>query len=152
MKWILLATIAFGGVIASSGLAYAQCPDPLEAATPGYPQLPSGGRDSGEVQVQVAISPSGEVTTVHAISGPERLRVVAENAAREWRFQTQGKAAEKCLITFAFILRSGLRPAAVSGVFKAPNRIEIFAEERKVVTISDPPMEDGFKAHKAKQQ
>ena len=41
---------------------------------------------------------------------------------------------------------------AASTVFKPPNRIEAFAEERMVITITDPPMEDVDNASKKKRQ
>ena len=43
-------------------------------------------------------------------------------------------------------------PPAISGVFKAPNRVEVFAEYRKIVTIVDPPVEDVDKASKQKRK
>jgi TonB family protein len=121
------------------------------AAIPGYPRLPSGGRESGEVRVEITISPEGDVLSAKAISGPERLRAVSEAAARQWRFRSQEKVIEKWPITFAFILRRGLSdPPTVASVFKGPNRLEVFAEDRQIVTIADPQVEDIEKSRKKK--
>ena len=131
----------------------AQSPQVEVAAIPGYPRLASGGRESGEVRVEITISPTGEVVSAEAISGPERLRIVAEAAARQWRFRGQENVLEKWPITFAFILRPGLSdPPTVASVFRAPNRLEVFAEERPVVTIADPQVEDVETSRKKKRK
>jgi TonB family protein len=138
--------------LAAQGVATAQAPEVVEAAAPVYPRLPSGGRESGEVRVEVAISASGEVTSAKAVSGPSRLRSAAESAARKWRFETNDRHVEKWIVTFGFILRSGVRePPAVAAVFRSPDRIDVFAEALRVVTISDPPVDDVDKALKKKQ-
>jgi TonB family protein len=145
----LLVLLAVG----TERLASAQPPQVVEAAAPGYPRLPSGGRESGEVQVEVTIGTSGDVVSAKAVSGPERLRPVAETAARRWRFKAQNQPTEKWVITFAFNLRPGLgEPPVVASVFKGPDRIDVFAEERKVITLSDPPVEDVDKARKKQKK
>jgi hypothetical protein len=79
--------------------------------------------------------------------------VVAEGTARKWRFRGQDRPTEKWIITFAFTLRPALgEPPAVVAIFKAPNRIDVFAEERKVVTISDPPVEKIDRARKIEKK
>jgi hypothetical protein len=40
---------------------------------------------------------------------------------------------------------------AVAAVFKGPDRIDVFADVLKVVTISNPPVEDADKALKKKR-
>ena len=125
----------------------------LEAAAPGYPRLPSGGRESGEIQVEISIAASGEVVSAKAVSGPDRLRPAAEGAARKWRFKAQDRPTAKSVITFGFNLRPGLGdPPDVASVFKEPDRVDVFAEEKKVVTISDPPVEDVDKARKKQKK
>lgn len=153
MRTVLFGTALLLQGIGGNGMVYAQLPQVEEVATPGFPRLPLTEREGGEVQVEVAISSSGEVVSARAVSGPDRLRAVAERAARKWKFRSQDRATEKWTITFAFIFRPGLGdPPAVSAIFKAPNRVEVFAEERKVVTIVDPPVEDVDKARKKKQK
>ena len=121
----------------------------IEAAAPSYPRLPSGGRESGDVAVEIMITPSGEVASAKAASGPTRLRAVAESAARRWRFESHSGPSEKWVITFGFNLKPGLGdPPPVFAIFKGPDRIDVFAEERKIVTIADPPVEDVDKTQK----
>lgn len=140
-------------IVGAGAVIRAQPPQVIEAAAPGYPRLPSGGRESGEVQVQLAIAASGEVARAQALSGPDRLRSAAEVAARKWRFGTQDKPTEKWIISFGFNLRPGLGdPPAVLVVYRAPNRIDVFAEQREVFTISDPPLEDVDKGRKGQKK
>ncbi len=153
MKTCFFGLFVLMQALAPQRVSSAQVPEVVEAAAPGYPRLPSGGRESGEVQVEVAIGSSGEVVIAKALSGPERLRAAAEGAARRWRFRAQGNRTERSVITFGFNLRPGLgEPPAVAAVFKGPDRIDVFAEERKVVTISDPPVEDVDKARKKQKK
>src|SRR5689334_22080280 len=133
----MMKTARFGLIVlltASAGrTACAQTPQVVEAAAPGYPILPSDGRERGEVQIEISIATSGEVTRATAVSGPDRLRPVAEGAARKWRFKAQDRPTGKWVIIFGFNLRTGLgEPPLVASVFKAPDRVDIFAEERKV--------------------
>lgn len=152
-----MTRIALGGLMlflaTLTRTAGAQVPQIVEAAAPAYPSLPSGGRESGEVQVEIGIASSGEVMNAKAVSGPDRLRQVAEAAARKWRFKVQDRPTGKWVITFGFNLRPGLgEPPPVASVFKGPDRIDVFAEEKKIVTISDPPLEDVEKARKRQRK
>lgn len=70
-------------------------PAVVEFVVPGFPQLPSGAREAGEVQIEVSIGPAGNVTAAKAISGPPRLREAALFAARRWSFHTGGKHMQK---------------------------------------------------------
>jgi len=134
----------------TQAVASAQNPQVTEAAAPGSPRLPSGGREGGEVHVEITIGTSGEVASAKAVSGPERLRAVA---ARKWRFRAQERPPEKWIITFGFNLRPSLgEPPTIAAVFKGPDRMDVFAEERKVITISDPPVEDVDKARKKQKK
>jgi len=134
MKELILLTIFFGaGVVAQDSARV------VHVAAPGYPQMTSGGRIEGEVPVEVDVTPDGAVRKAQSQSGPAMLRAAAETAARQWRFAPSGP--EKVQIVFAFILQEGLGdPPAVASLFKAPNRIEVFAMKRELVVISDPPV------------
>jgi hypothetical protein len=134
------------------GGAIGQTAEVVEAAVPSYPKLPSGGRENGEVKVEVKIGPTGVVTAAKAISGPERLRSTAEFAASKWRFAAGKAQSREVELVFAFIRQLGVGdPPATMAVFKPPNRMEIFAEEREVITIADPQMVDVEKERKKKR-
>ena len=106
---------------------------------PIYPVLPSGGREHGEVQVAISIDRSGEVISAKALSGPDRLKSSAEAAARKWVFHASGQAVLEYILTFSFMLDVGEGKApGISGVFKPPNRVELYAEPREVVTTKGP--------------
>jgi len=148
---LLFALIAC--VFLMSDLALAQTPEVQQAVAPSYPRLPPGFRESGEVQVEIAITRSGEVSLAKATMGPDRLRGAAESAARKWRFKPQNNATEKWVITFAFIMQQGVTdPPLIASVFVSPNRMEIFEKARETITISDPAVVDVEKARRQKQK
>jgi TonB family protein len=114
---------------------------PVEIAAPSFPKIPPGAEESGDVQIAVSISPSGDVMEAKAISGPQRLRAAAIFAAKRWRFRPQEKPTETWVMTFTFIYRNGIGdPPSIASLFKPPNRVEVYALERKVVVIEDPPV------------
>jgi TonB family protein len=107
-------------------------PAVLESVVPGYPQLPSGSREPGEVRVEVSIDSAGHVTAAKAISGPQRLRAAALFAVRQWLFQTNGRLYKNWIVTFDFILARGIGdPPLISAALKSASRIEIFADYKQ---------------------
>lgn len=134
MKAILLVTFLFGALLLAEEPATI-----MSAAAPGYPQMASGGRIEGEVAVDLEVTQEGVVRKVQAQAGPPMLKTAAAIAARQWRFAANGP--DKVRIVFAFILQEGIGdPPSIGSVFKAPNRLEVFAMKREVVVISDPPV------------
>jgi len=122
-------------------LGLAQEPVPLEVAVPSYPKIPPGAEESGDVQIEVSISASGDVVSAKVVSGPQRLRTAAVLAAKRWRFRPQEKPTDSWTLTFTFIYRAGIGdPPSIASTFKPPNRVEVYALERKVVVIEDPPV------------
>jgi TonB family protein len=122
-------------------LGLAQERIPVEVAVPSFPKIPPGSEESGDVQIEVSISPSGDVTEAKAVSGPQRLRTAAVLAAKRWRFRPLETPTAAWVITFSFIYRAGIGdPPSIASLFKPPNRVEVYALERKVVVIEDPPV------------
>ncbi|MEO8127333.1 MAG: TonB family protein [Bryobacteraceae bacterium] len=116
-------------------------PRPIEVAVPGYPRLPSGAREEGEVAVDVQIDNDGKVLNARATTGPERLRPWAQAAALKWRFEASKPGPAQ--IIFAFVLQKGLTdPPAITSIFTSPNRVVVVAERRDLVIIADPPLEN----------
>lgn len=145
MKLVLVATFLGCLIGLPRDVLSAEPPKALEIAVPGYPRMPSGAREEGEVRVELEISKDGQVVSAKATTGPQRLRSSAEAAARKWRFVPSETAAtrEDVSVVFAFVLQRGLAdPPTVAATFKAPNRVEVVAERRDVVIIADPPVED----------
>jgi len=149
--WILsLCGLIVGASFIGSALSQEGLIQIVEVAIPGYPRLPSGAREEGEVQVELTIAPSGRVSEAKAMTGPALLRTSAQAAAGLWCFRplNQGQPA-KWKVTFAFLLKPDLGdPPAVTSIFRPPDRVEVFAEKREVVTIADPPVEDVKKGKK----
>jgi TonB family protein len=136
-RLVVLILLAFG----CARLMSAQEPIPVEVAVPSFPKIPPGAEESGDVQIEVSIGTSGEVVGAKVVSGPQRLRTAALLAAKQWRFRPQEKSTKAWVITFAFIYRAGVGdPPSVASLFKPPNRVEVYALERKVGVIEDPPL------------
>lgn len=133
--------------------AKGQAVEVVEAAVPGYPRLPSGGREGGDVKVEVSIDATGAVRTARARSGPDQLKLAAESAARRWRFSTSGQRTRTTELAFTFSPRLGIGEVpAVAAIFTPPYRVEVFAEARQVVTIADPEMVDVEKQRQKKKR
>lgn len=125
-------------------------PKPIEVAVPGYPRLPSGAREEGEVTVDLQIDNDGKVLNARATTGPERLRPWAQAAALKWRFEASMPGTVQ--VVFAFVLKRGLTdPPATTSIFTSPNRVVVFAERRDLVIIADPPLENMGKQKKPKK-
>lgn len=128
---------------------FAAEPKPVEVAIPGYPRLPSGAREEGEVNVDLQIDNDGKVLNARATTGPERLRPWAQAAALKWRFE--GSMPGTTHVVFAFVLQKGLTdPPAITSVFTSPNRVVVLAERRDLVIIADPPLENMGKQKRPK--
>ena len=140
----ILRTIA---LLCTLNAVFAAEPRPVEVAIPGYPRLPSGAREEGEVNVDLQIDSDGKVLNASATTGPERLRAWAQAAALKWRFEASMPGAAH--IVFAFVLQKGLTdPPAITSVFTSPNRVMVVAEKRELVIIADPPLENMGKQKK----
>jgi len=78
----------------------------LRKVEPPYPALARQSRVQGMVQVQIAISETGEVTDVTLLSGHPFLREAAMRAAKQWLFkptELNGRPVRAIgLITFNF--------------------------------------------------
>ena len=158
MRTILLVislTFLSGGTqeVKTQEAKAAEIPKVIEAAIPGYPRLPTGAREEGEIEVTLEIDKDGTVLGATATTGPVRLRSWAEAAARQWRFEPLGTGTHKSVVVFAFVLERGLAdPPAITATFKTPNRVEVVAERRDVVIIADPPVENVEKQKKRQKR
>lgn len=80
----------------------------IQKAQPAYPEIAKRIKASGPVQIQIAISETGEVTEATVLSGHWALREVSLQAARQWRFkptELNGRPVRAIgVITFNFIL------------------------------------------------
>ncbi len=80
----------------------------IQKTQPAYPEIAKRIKASGPVQIQIAISETGEVTDATVLSGHWALREVSLQAARQWRFkptELNGRPVRAIgVITFNFIL------------------------------------------------
>jgi TonB family protein len=59
----------------------------IRKVKPNYPPRAEAAGISGKVEVRVLVSEQGEVIEAQATSGPEELRDISVQAARNWRFK-----------------------------------------------------------------
>lgn len=80
----------------------------LRKVQPPYPAIARQARVQGAVQVQIAISETGEVSNATLLSGHPLLRDAALQAARQWLFiptELNGRPVRAIgVITFNFTL------------------------------------------------
>jgi TonB family protein len=70
-------------------------------ARPDYPPEARESGTTGDVEVQVAVSPDGALVSASAVSGPDTLRAAATRAARVFRFERRdGAPAPSGPVTF----------------------------------------------------
>ena len=55
---------------------------------PVYPEIAKRMRITGEVQLEVTVNAQGKVTDVKAVKGNHMLEVAAEDAVRQWKFES----------------------------------------------------------------
>jgi TonB family protein len=141
MKSIMTTILIVMSVTQLSGQAprdHRKDPQIQEIVIPSYPQLANGAREEGQVNVRVTIDSAGTVSEAKAISGPQRLRVLAEASAIKCKFMPSKRGPIRWLIEFAFILQDGVGTAEPAAVYKYPNRIEIYGQARLSITPSGP--------------
>jgi TonB family protein len=84
----------------------------LEGTDPTYPAKARAAHVSGEVQVAIVVSPKGEVTEAHVVSGDPMLRQAALDAVRKYKFapfaEDKDKAA-KATVVVNFVLYGEVR-------------------------------------------
>ena len=59
----------------------------LEKTLPIYPPIAKAARVTGTVVLQVTISKTGEVESLHVVSGPAMLQQAALDAVKHWRYR-----------------------------------------------------------------
>jgi TonB family protein len=129
IKILICSTLLFARMAVPQQVAARKPPVVVEFVVPGYPQLQNGGREAGEVQVEISISPTGTVTAAKAVSGPRGLRQSAVFAARRWSFRPEGRENKSWILTFEYILARGFGdPPGISAAFKLPNRMQVFSD------------------------
>ena len=64
---------------------------------PQFPPLARQLRLEGTVRVAVVVSPEGKVKTAHAVGGPPLFVPSAEEAAKQWEFEPNGKETTQVL-------------------------------------------------------
>jgi TonB family protein len=60
----------------------------LSAPRPKYPPLARNNRIEGNVALEVTISKTGSIETIHVTKGPQPLREAAVDAVRYWRYKS----------------------------------------------------------------
>lgn len=69
-----------------------------------YPEEARQERIQGEVGVEIAVNDKGAVIDARALSGHEKLRAGAVEAAKQFRFENGYKKTVAATLTFNFVL------------------------------------------------
>ena len=79
---------------------------PIKVVKPIYPKAAQDSGLAGIVQVRATIAKNGRIVKAHAVTGPPVLRVAAEDALKQWRYQPtllNGNPVEaKAVVEFRF--------------------------------------------------
>ena len=84
----------------------------LYSTRPVYPMAARRGGVEGTVNVELTLSPQGEVTDARVVSGAQELRKAALDAVLQWQFKP-GPGAATAILTFRSP-SAGTRPARVT--------------------------------------
>jgi TonB family protein len=76
----------------------------LHRVNPAYPETAKAKGLEGDVELDVLVSASGEVTDVKPLKGPAELIEPSISAVRQWRYAA-GDAATRMIITIRFSLK-----------------------------------------------
>ena len=98
----------------------------LKEVIPDYPAWARSEGIEGMVVVSVTVSTRGRVTRAKATSGPSRLRLVAERAARQWVFRPTGFATAPVRVKFAmtFTFTKTVSPSHAAQLSHAAERAQ----------------------------
>ena len=101
---LLLLTIVLGAMTAPLYLCAQQevSRKTKKEVSPQFPPLARQLGLSGTVRVAVVISPEGKVKSAHAVGGPPLFMAPAEEAAKQWEFEPNGKETTQVL-EFQFV-------------------------------------------------
>jgi TonB family protein len=72
---------------------------------PVYPEIAKRMRIEGVVRLEVSVDPAGKVTSVKTISGNRALSIAAEDAVRQWKFESAPNAST-VVVTVGFDLNN----------------------------------------------
>lgn len=76
----------------------------IHRVDPAYPEDARQERIQGEVGVEITVNEKGEVIDARAKSGAEKLRAVAVEAAKQFRFENRVNKTVVATLTFNFVL------------------------------------------------
>lgn len=100
----------------------------VEAVAPAYPIFSGIPDPSGRVDVKVELDEEGRVSAAHAINGHPLLQLVAEPAAKRWRFEPtiSSVRSRSALIAFLFrIMPKGTPADQMTTIYTPPYQIEV---------------------------
>jgi TonB family protein len=98
--------IAFLFLVCGSAVFAQRPPEPVlkAAQLPQYPIIARQAHIGGEVKARFTLSPSGEVLSVEALTGPAILQKAAEENIRSWTFFVP-EALQQTELTFQTTFR-----------------------------------------------
>ena len=97
----------------------------MAAVAPLYPPVAASSRISGTVIVRSTVDASGVVTRVAVLEGHQLLKRAAEEAAKQWKFNSSPEADRSYNMKFTFVLLPEDAPEPSRIIFLPPNQVEV---------------------------
>lgn len=95
------------------------------AVAPVYPPLAATANTSGDVEVEITLDKTGNVTKADIVSGHPLLRYAALQAAKRWKFESTNEGS-KVRLAFSFrIMPKESSEEDMTAVFKPPYGFEV---------------------------
>ena len=92
--WVLLLSLAFGGVV----LGQEPNRKAIARTAPSYPELARRMHLSGKVKLEVVIAPGGSVKSAKLVGGSPVFEKSAIEAVKQWRFEAAEKETKAVIL------------------------------------------------------
>lgn len=92
--WVLLLSLAFGGVVLGQNLNRKA----IARTAPSYPKLARRMHLAGKVKLEVVIAPGGSVKSAKLVGGNPVFEKSAIDAVKQWRFEVAEKETKAVIL------------------------------------------------------
>jgi TonB family protein len=119
-------------------------PSVRTAVAPHYPAISVLARVAGEVLVIVKVDAHGDVAAASTKSGPPLLLTAAENAAKQWKFDSSSNGEREVQLSFEFVLLSEAENTDSDVKFLPPYQVAVEVHPAKPYVSDKTRAESAF--------